>query len=146
MSTPSTGYQGRGSYLEFETLDSSPATFLRVAQLQKFAFGGMKVATDKITNLDSPDAFEEIIATTIDPGDVSFDGILNPEASAMTAVTTLLQDRTLTGWQIVLTDGSSYTFLGYLTELVPASVDYSKAITFSGKATITGAVTGPTLS
>jgi|SRR5580698_2097459 hypothetical protein len=136
----STGYQGRGSFLEFETLDSSPGSFVRVAQLQKFSFGGLKVATDKITNLDSPDAFEEIIATIIDPGDVSFDGILNPETTDQADMLTLLQNRTKTGWKIVLTDGTYYTFEAYLTEFVPANVDYSKAITFSGKLTITGAV------
>lgn len=137
----STGYQGRGSFLEFELTDGSPATYVRVAQLQKFSFGGLKVATEKITNLDSPTAFDELIATIIDPGDVSFDGVLNPESIDQSDMLTLLQNRTRTGWNIVLTDTSAYSFEAYLTEFVPANVDYSKAITFSGKLTITGAVT-----
>jgi hypothetical protein len=137
-------YQGRGSSLAVETLFGSPATFETIAQLQKFAFGGLKVAIDKVTNLDSPDAFEEVIATTIDPGDVSFDGILDPANASIGEINTLLQARTKSSFKITLSDGSTFTFSGYFTEFAPANVDYSKAITFSGKITITGAVVGPT--
>jgi hypothetical protein len=141
----SKGYQGRGSTLAVETTLTSPVAWTNIAQLQKFAFGGIKVATDNITNLDSPDAFEEILATTINPGDVSFDGILDPANAEVGDLVTRLQARTLSNFKITLTDGSKFTFSGYFTELVPATVEYSKAIMYSGKITITGAVTGPSL-
>jgi hypothetical protein len=140
----SIGYQGRGSKLSVETA-TSPITFTPIAQLQKFAFGGIKVAVEKITNLDSPDAFEEIIATTIDPGDVSFDGVLDPANTEVADLVDRLQNRTKSNFQIELTDGSKFTFAGYFTELTPATVEYSKAIMYSGKIQITGAVTGPSM-
>jgi hypothetical protein len=129
-------FQGRGSTLFLET---SPAE--KIAQLRKFAFGGAKTTLDDVTNLDSPTAYMERIATVIDPGDVTFDGVLDPANATYSALNTLQANRTLSNWLITLTDGTTYAFAGYVTEFVPAAVDYSKAITFSGKITITGAVT-----
>ena len=83
----------------------------------------------------------ERIATVIDPGDVSFDGVLDPQNATYASLNTLQSNRTLSQFLITLTDGTTYDFDGFVTEFVPASVDYSKEITFSGKITITGSVT-----
>lgn len=131
-------YQGRGSSLQTSPDGSS---FTTVAQLQKFSFGGMKSTLEDITNLSSPTAFKEVLPTIVDPGDVSFNGILDPQNASINNLSTLLQNRTLEYFKILLTDGTAITFQGYVTEYVPADVDYSKAILFSGKVSITGAVT-----
>ncbi len=134
-----TAYQGRGSFLKKET-STSPVTFTTIAQLQKFNFGGLKSTIEDITNLSSPDAFKEILPTIVDPGDISFDGILDPANTTIAGLVDDLQNRTKDNWEIALTDGSTITFAGYVTEYVPVNVDYAKAITFSGKITISGAV------
>jgi hypothetical protein len=136
----SVAYQGRGSMLQVGVLTSPPG-FTTVAQLRKFAFGGAKTTLADITNLDSPTAYMERIATVIDPGDVTFDGVLNPSDDTYLSLNDLQANRTLSQFLITLTDGTTYDFDGYVTEFVPASVDYSKEIVFSGKITITGAVT-----
>lgn len=133
-------YQGRGSKLQVGA-DTSPYDFVTIAQLRKFAFGGAKTTLADVTNLDSPTAFMERIATVIDPGDVSFDGVLNPADTTYGSLNTLQSNRTKSQFLITLTDNTTYQFEGFVTEFVPASVDYSKEIVFSGKITITGAVT-----
>ncbi len=131
-------YQGRGSHLQ-----TSPdgVTYSNVAQLQKFSFSGLKATLEDITNIDSPSAFKEFLPTIVDPGDVSFDGILDPQNTTIEGLTTLLQNFTKTFFKIILSEGTFMTFTGYVVEYVPASVDYAKAITFSGKIQITGPVT-----
>lgn len=130
-------YQGRGSHLQ-----TSPdgVTYTSVAQLRKFAFSGLKSTVEDITNCDSPSAFMEVLPTIINPGDMSYDGILNPTDPTTVGLSTKLQQQTLTYFKLTLIDGSSYTFTGYVTEHVPVQVDYSKALTFAGKISITGPV------
>jgi hypothetical protein len=94
----------------------SPPTLVKVAQLQKFAFSGMSATLEDITNLDSPTAFKEVLPTVIDPKDITFDGICDPSNSAWANLATRLQGRTLTHWEIVLTNGTTITFDGYVTD------------------------------
>ncbi len=132
-------YQGRGSSLNTSDL-ASPPTLTKIAQLQKFAFSGMSATLEDITNLDSPTAFKEVLPTVIDPKDITFDGICDPANTAWGSLATYLQGRTLKHWEIVLTNGTTLSFDGYVTEFVPVSVDAVKALVFSGKISITGAV------
>lgn len=133
-------YVGRGSTLSVET-SISPVTYTEVGQLQKFAMSGIKVTTDDVTNLDSPSAFKEIIGCLIDPGDVSFNGILDPANTSQVDMLSYCQAMTLQNFQIKLSDKvTKVTFSGLVTEWVPAVVETTKAISFSGKITITGPV------
>ena len=126
-------YSGRGSKLNIQT-GVSPTAYTAIAQLRKFAMSGLKVTTDDITNIDSPSAFKEIMPTVIDPGDVSFDGILNSVAASQGDLLSLCQNQTLTNFQIVLSDGvTTIAFSGYVTDYVPVVVEATKANTFSGK-------------
>lgn len=136
--TRTIGYAGRGS-----KLSTSPdgSTYTAVAQLKSLTYSGLKATTDDITNLDSPNAYKELLPTVIDPGDVTFDGILNPSNASDNNLLALLNSQVQNNFKITLTDGTEHTFSGYVTEYVPAKVDYSKAIMFSGKISITGPVT-----
>ncbi len=135
-------FVGRGSKLNIQT-GVSPTVWTEIAQLQKVAFGGIKVATDDVTNLDSPSAFKEIIPTIIDPGEITYSGILNAVQVAQGYLLTYCQAMTLINWQIVLSDGvTTISGAGYVTEHAPASnIEPTKALAFSGKITITGPIT-----
>lgn len=133
-----TAYQGRGSHLA-----TSPdgVTYTNVAQLKTIVPSGLKVKEEDITNLDSPTAFMEILPTVVDPGDFAIEGILDPQNATINNLATLLQNRTLTYFKITLPENSTITFQGYVQEYVPGKIDAVKAITFSGKIRVTGAVT-----
>ena len=134
-------YIGKGCSLSVY----SGASFVNVAQLQKFSFSGIKLQTDDVTNIDSPSGYKEIITVLIDPGDVSLEGILDPENASQTDLNTLSQTvgGSAVNFKITLsnTNATTITFAGFVTEYVPAVVETTKAITFSAKITISGAVT-----
>lgn len=139
MST--TAYQGEGSTLGTSATGAG-GSFTNINQLKKFSFSGLKVKEDDITNLSSPSAFMEILPTVIDPGSVSFDGVLNPNDTGYDNLLTLLQNRTLTYFLITLYgSNATYAFQGYVTELTPVEVQFDKAETFKGSIRITGPVT-----
>jgi hypothetical protein len=139
--TATVAYSGRGSKLNLQTA-SSPATYTEVGQLKKFSFGGIKVTLDDITNLDSPSAFKEVLPTILDPGDVTFDGVLNNLNVSQQDMLNICQAMTLSNFQITLSDGvTTISFAGYVTEWVPVTVEVNKANAFSGKISITGPVT-----
>ena len=97
------GYQGRGSILATST---DGITFVPIAQLQKFNFGGMKATVEKITNDDSPNQFEEILPTIVDPGDISFTGVLDPANTSIANLGSYLQNQTKLNFKITLVDGT----------------------------------------
>lgn len=135
-------YQGRGCKLNLQT-SVSPVVYTEVGQLSSVKMGGLKSGTIDITNLDSPSGFKEITPGIIDPGEISFDGILNPANSSIANLLALLQAQTLSYWDLALSDGVTHVrFYGYVTEYAPVSdVAVGKALTFSGKITLTGQVT-----
>ena len=131
-------YQGRGSHL---AVSDDSIAYTNIAQLQKFAFAGLSATLEDVTNLDSPTAFKEWLPTIIDPKDITYSGILNPADATTNDLATRLQNFTLTHFKVTLTDGTTITFDGFVTDHVPVSVDYAKALTFSGKVQITSGVT-----
>jgi hypothetical protein len=139
----SVAYAGRGCKLNLQTA-TSPVTWTAIAQIQKIAFSGIKINLDDITNLDSPSAFKEWLATgPVDPGDVTFSGVLNPASITQGDMLSLIQAMTLSNFQITLSDAvTKLAFSGYFSEYSPvANIEPSKAITFSAKIQITGTIT-----
>jgi hypothetical protein len=133
-------YRGRGCTLG---VSSTSSGFTTIAQLRTFKFAGLKSTLEDVTNLSSPTAFKEWLPTIVDPSDLSFDGVLDPQNATIHSLPGLLQNQTEQYFQITLTDPAStaLTFQGYVTEYNPVSVDYSKALMFSGKIQITGPIT-----
>lgn len=133
-------YQGRGSHLA-----TSPdgVSYTNVAQLKTIAFSGAEAAFEDITNLDSPTIFKEWIKTIVDAKDVSFTGILNPADPSTQGLLTQLQAAGSASqyyWKITLPNGSVIAFQGFVSGLNLVNVDYSKALTFSGKIMIVGPI------
>lgn len=139
----SVAYAGRGCKLNLQT-GVSPTVWTAIAQIAKVTFSGIKITLDDITNLDSPSAFKEWLATgPVDPGDVTFTGVLNPASVTQGDMLSLIQAMTLSNFQITLSDNvTKIAFSGYFAEYAPvANIEPSKAITFSGKIQITGPIT-----
>jgi hypothetical protein len=134
----SVAYIGRGSHFQIY----SGAAFISVAQLQKFNFSGIKLTMDDITNIDSPSSYKEFLPVIIDPGDVSLEGIFNPEDASQTDLLTACQSMTLTQFKIILSDPAltTLTFSGYVVEYAPIQIETTKAVTFTAKVQITGPV------
>jgi hypothetical protein len=134
-------YPGYGSKLA--NGGTAGASYTNIGQLKKFAFGGLKADFDEVTNLDSSSVFKEWMKTTIDGGDVTFDGVLNPtDATTQGLLTSLALAGSASEnyWKITTTDGTTFIFQGYVSEF-KTGAEYNKAITFSGAIKIVGAVT-----
>ena len=135
-------YVGRGCKFSLQT-GTSPTVYTEVGQISKWDMSGIKANLADVTNLDSPSAFVERIPTTLDPGEITITGILNPANVSIADLLTLCQSQTLSYWQMALSDNVTYIrFWAYVTEYAPASsVEPTKALVFSAKLTITGLVT-----
>lgn len=135
-----TGYGG--------TLASGPvnlSAFTTVAQLKKFDFSGIKAEFEDITNLSSPNiaglVFKEWLKVLADGGNVTFDGVFNPEDATTQALFANLASspaNSLVAWKITLSNGTTtYIFLGYVEEFKFGN-EYNKCVPFSGSVKMVG--------
>jgi predicted secreted protein len=134
-------YPGYGSHLA--SGGTTGAAYTNVAQLKKINFSGLKADFDEITNLDSPTIFKEYMKTVVDGDTVTFDGVMNPADPTTQALLTNIAtagSAALFFWRITLTNGSTLTFQGYVSDF-KFGAEYNKAITFSGSIKIVGNIT-----
>lgn len=134
-------YPGYGSKL---LLTTDGADYFSIAQLQKVLPSGSKHTTTDQTNLLTPDNFERPLPVLIDGGQIEIAGVLDPANGSQLELGTLHANLTLAKWQLQLSDGVTvYFFSAYVAEYVPWTVQLSKALGFSAKLTVVGAMTGP---
>lgn len=134
-------YPGYGSTLA--SGGTTGASYTTLGQLKKFGFNGIKADFDEITNLGSPSIFKEWLKTTVDGSDVTFDGVLNPVDTVTQSLLTNIStagSAALFYWKITTTDGSTFIFTAYVSDF-KFSVEYNKAIVFSGTLKIVGSPT-----
>ena len=124
-------------------LSTDNVHFNPIAQLRTFAPSGSKAATVDQTNVLTPDNFDRPLATRVTSGEIAMEGVLDPANANITQLGQAHAALQLIYGQIVLTDGTQYTFQGYVTEYVPFDVKYNKAIAFSAKIRVSGALSGP---
>jgi len=136
--TPS--YPGYGSKL---SLSANGVTYTEVAQLQRFAPTGSRQTLVEQTNVLTPDNFARQLATRVDSGELEMAGILNPSNAGILQLGTFHASLALAYCMVTLSDGSVYTFQGYVSEYVPFIVAHDKALAFTGKIRVNGAFTGP---
>ena len=137
---PTTAVQGIGGQLLVSA--SSPVSYTPVAQLKKIVFAGLTVDFDDITNLDSG-IFKEWMKTLVDAKEISFEGVLKPLDTSQQNLLTNIQTAgaaALEYWRVKLAEGSTLDFQGYVADYAP-TVEYNKAVFFSGKIKITGGIT-----
>jgi hypothetical protein len=136
----SKAYLGYGSTLS-SSLDG--ITYAVVAQLKKFVPAGSKQTMADQTNLRSQGPFTQPLAVQVDTGEFEFDGVYLGDATQL-SLGQLHGQMQLAYFKAVLSDGTIWAFVGYVSEFKPFDVTYNKAIAFSGKLRVAGGITPPT--
>jgi len=141
--TPSVGFTGKGGTIAIST---DGTTFTTLKQPQKISQSGQKSNFADITNLSSPDAFNEWLPTTIDSGSLSFSLIADPTDTsqlmllsafnAQTKLTVKLQYPPV-GTQVT---GLLKTFAAYVETATAPTMDVTSASTIDVSLKITGPV------
>jgi len=133
------GYQGRGTIVQ---VSADGQTFSEATQLTKFAPGGSKQKLVDNTNFNTPPGFVSRLATIVDSGEISCEGIYSGDASYQT-LQQMHGNRTLGYFIVTLTDLSVYFFQGYVSEFMPYTAAVGKMLRYSWKLAIVGGVTAP---
>lgn len=128
-------HPGYGSKLELST---DNVTFVKVAQLQRFSPSGSRQTMTDQTNISTPDNFTRPLAVRVDSGDLDMTGVLDPSNTGITQLGTFHTNMTLVYARVTLSDGTPYTFQCYVSEYVPFTVQFDKAIGFTAKLRISG--------
>lgn len=133
-------YQGRGSRLLFST---DAINYLQLGQLQTITPSGSRSQIVDVTHMGSG-PFSQKQSVQVDGGDISFTGVLDPQDPVLQIFSKLQPNFTQCWFRVILTDGTALYFQGFVSEFVSFKIDYSKALSFSGKISVTGGIqTGP---
>jgi hypothetical protein len=130
-----------GSKLQFST---DNVHFTAVAQLRKAKPVGSKQTIVDQTNILTDPSGDAPYAARVSAGELQMDGVLSPQDSSQLTLGQLHVQRTLAWWKVLLSDGITvWTFQGFVSEYLPFDLDVMKAVAFSAKIRISGALTGP---
>lgn len=135
-----TAHPGYGSKL---ALSVDGVTYVNVAQLQRFAPAGSRQTIVDQTNISTPDNFARALAVRVDPGELDMAGVLDPSNAGIVQLGTFHASMALAYCKVTLSDGSVFTFQGYVSEYVPFTVSFDKVLAFTGKLRVSGGITGP---
>ena len=118
--------------------------FTQVAQLRKFKGPNSKQMIVDQTNILTAGNGDAPLAARFSSGEAQMDGIVKPQDSSQLTLGQLHANLTLAYWQLVYADGVTvWKFQGVVSEYLPFDLDVVKAILFSAKIRIWGALTGP---
>jgi predicted secreted protein len=139
---------GKGTAFSIQTANvSGTITYTGVAELKQLNFSGSKNDFVDVTNFDSASRFKEKIVTLADAGDVAIAGNYVSGDTGQAALRAAFVSGATLSFKIVLplqsgqtTTGETWIFLAFVSEL-DNSVQYDKALEFSGKLTLTGPIT-----
>lgn len=132
---------GAGTKLNMSATLSGP--YVPVAQLKTIKPKGSRQTVVDQTNLLTPDNFDRWLATRVSSGQVELMGVLDPTNTSILQLGTAHASLALYFFQLVLSDGTQYSFAGLVSEYVPFDVSHAKAVAFSAVITISGSMTGP---
>jgi hypothetical protein len=129
---------GAGAVLKINTTGS---TYVAIAQVKSFAFGGQKWSLDDITNAASPAAgggvIKESIPAILDYGTMDVEGVFYYSDTGQQTLMTNFQDGALTNFKFTLalmegetTTNTEYDFAAYITDMPAPVTSFDKAITF----------------
>jgi hypothetical protein len=125
-------------------LSTDNVAFTPIAQLQRFAPSTVSQQTMvEQTNILTPDNFTRPLAVRVDSGDLDLVGILDAANTNILQLGQAHANLTLLYFKVVLTDGTQYTFQGFVSQYSPFSVAHNKAIGFSARIKVSGGMTGP---
>lgn len=130
-----------GSKLSF-SLDN--VHFTKVAQIRKFQGPNSKQTIVDQTNLLTAGNGDAPLAVRFSSGEAQMDGIVSPQSSSQLTLGQLHASLTVVYWQLLLSDGITvWSWIGSVSEYKPWDLDVLKAVVFSAKIRIAGALTSP---
>lgn len=146
--TNSKAFAGRSSVLSIgPVVGTETPTFTEIGEVKNASISGRKYSTVDVTNFDSPNAYQEFIATVIDPGSISCSGNYVSSDAGQIALNAAFAAGEVYMFELQLpkgpgqmTKGDQYAF-GALVESFDISVEPSKEISFTASLKISGAIT-----
>ena len=130
-----------GSKLSF-SLDG--VTYTQVAQLRKFKGPQSKQVIVDQTNILTAGNGDAPLAARYSTGEAQMDGVVSPQSSSQLTLGQLHANLMLGYWQLLESDGITlWSWRGYVSEYLPFDLDVMKAIAFTAKIRVWGALTGP---
>lgn len=133
----SQAFSGFGTELQLET-SSSPFVFQTINEVQNIAFSGSKVDLVDVTNMQSPSAYREYLATLKDAGELTFTANFIPGDTTQVSLQTVFDSRAVQHWKVVLPASlGEFDFDGILT-MLDHDLQFDKEAKLSGKIKITG--------
>jgi hypothetical protein len=137
----STGIAGVGSKLSY-SIDG--VHFTPVAQLRKFKGPQSKQEIVDQTNLLTAGNGDAPLPVRFSSGEAQMDGIVIPQNGSQLALGQLHASLAVVSWQLLLSDGVTiWSWTGSVSEYLPFDIDVMKAVVFTAKIRIGGALTGP---
>lgn len=118
--------------------------YTQLAQVRKFQGPTSKQAIVDQTNILTAGNGDAPLAVRFSSGEAQIDGVLSPQNSSQLTLGQLHANLTLCYWQLLLADGVTlWSWQGFVSEYKPFDLDTMKAVVFSAKIRISGALTGP---
>lgn len=129
---------------------ATPEVFTKIAEIRRIGGPALGLKMVDVTNMDSPSATEELLATIVTSGEVAFEGncLLGSNDATQLGCVTDLQGRIQRNFQYTLptppggSAPSPWTFSGYFNKFETEN-PHDNAITFKASIKITGVVTIP---
>jgi predicted secreted protein len=119
------------------------ASFSAIAYVQNIGGPGLALDTEDVTTHDSTAAFEEVVGTILRSGELSLDILYDPNNAthdAATGLVSMLENKTLSAFQLVFPGPYQWDFAAYVTGF-ETSEPHDGALTAAVKLKITGAPT-----
>lgn len=132
----SNAFSGVGS--KFRRWDVQQAKWVAIAEVKSISGPTMTREMIDVTNLDSTGGYREFIPSFRDGGTVTLS--MNFSYAGYTALKADFQSDTLVNYEILLSDGTSVNFSGYVQDL-PINVTFDDAVTSDVTIKVSGEVT-----
>jgi hypothetical protein len=132
---------GVGSKLSYST---DNVHFTKVAQLRKFKGPNSKQTIVDQTNILTAGNGDAPLPARYSAGEAEMDGVVIPQDSSQLTLGQLHANLTIVYWQLLESDGVTlWSWQGSVSEFQPFDIDVMKAVAFTAKIRVWGALTGP---
>lgn len=133
----SQAFSGFGTAVKLET-STSPFAFNQIAEVQTVQFTGSKVDLVDVTNMQSPSAYREYLATLKDAGELQFTANFIPGDTTQVSLQAAFDSRAVQHWMVVLPSAlGEFDFDGVVTA-IDHDLNYDKEAKLTCKVKITG--------
>lgn len=121
----------------------SPENFTAINEVQQADFTGSKVDLADVTNVQSPNARREYIATLIDSGEFNFTANYLPNDATQQGMQAVMDARLVRNWQVVLPNSLGTLHFAGIVTTIDKNLQFDKEAKLTIKVKITGPITFP---